>query len=81
MISQEILSIRTRMLQMGWTQVDLVTQMYKSGRYKSRSSLQVQVNYLLTGKRFNKTSEKLLEHVIQILDDVESGKISREVIF
>lgn len=81
MISQDILGIRSRLLQIGWTQVDLVTQMYKSGKYKSRNSLQVQVNYLLTGKRFNKTSKKLLEHIIQILDDVESGKISREITF
>ena len=81
MISQQILSVRTRLLQLGWTQVDLATQLFKSGKYKNRNSLQVQVNYLLKGKRFNETSQKLLEHILEILDDAENGKIVIELLF
>ena len=81
MIDQQILGIRSRLLKLGWTQVDLVTYMFKSGRYKSRNSLQIQVSYLLTGRRFNKTSKMLMEHIIEVLEGIESGEIIRESVF
>lgn len=83
MINQQILGIRSRLLQLGWTQVDLVTQLLKTEKYKgkNRNSLQIQVNYLLTGKRFNKTSQELLEVIQETLEGIESGKIIRESIF
>lgn len=83
MINQQILSIRSRLLKVGWTQVDLVTQLLKDEKYKdkSRNSLQVQVNYLLKGKRFNKTSQELLESIEETLKGIEDGKITREFFF
>ena len=83
MINQQILGIRSKLLQLGWTQVDLVTQLLKNDKYKnkSRNSLQVQVNYLLKGKRFNKTSQELLEVIQETLEGIESGKITRDTIF
>lgn len=83
MINQQILSVRSRLLQLGWTQVDLVTQLLKDDKYKgkSRNSLQVQVNYLLKGKRFNKTSQELLVSIEGVLKGIEEGKITGESLF
>lgn len=81
MISQQVLDLRMRLLKLGWTQVDLATQLYKTGSYKSRSSLQVQVNYMLNGKRNNKTSEKLCEQSLGIVKNAEEGKITLEPYF
>lgn len=75
MISQQILSIKDRLLSNRLTQIDLVNELNKSGRYASKSSLKVQVNYLVTGKRFNETTQKLLEHILEVLDGIENGTI------
>lgn len=74
-INTQVLDVKSRLLASGLTQIDLVSILYKSGKYKSKSSLVVQMNYLLTGKRFNETSRLILEDIKVALDKIESGEI------
>lgn len=74
-INSQVLNVKLRLANLKLTQVDLVAILYKTGKYKSLSSLTVQMNYLMTGKRFNSTSQKILDDTIMALDGIESGQI------
>lgn len=74
-INTQVLDVKSRLAKLKLTQIDLMGILYKTGKYKSKSSLTVQMNYLMTGKRFNTTSQMILEDMMLALDKIESGKI------
>ena len=68
-----ICDLRSRMTKLGVCQIQLVSELIKTGRYSedNRASLNTQVNFALTGRRSSKRYLELLSEVDEVLSGME----------